>query len=194
LRLDGRNLSAYLYKLKIKHSEYYNRIIDTIQLAAPFFGDFEIAPSELDTNSIILNWKEKNTDYLLGPHQLSDGMLRFIALVTLLMQPEKDLPDLLIIDEPELGLHPFAINLLGSLVRKVSSFSQVILATQSIEFVNQFEPNEIIVVNRIKSKQGRDEYETQFQPVDAGSLKDWLKEYTIGELWEKNVIGGRPSS
>jgi predicted ATPase len=112
-------------------------------------------------------------------------MLRVIALVTLLLQPEKDLPDVLILDEPELGLHPYAIVVIGGLIRSVSTRNQVIVATQSMPLIDCFEPNDIVVVDR-------KDRESQFRRLDAKALEEWLEDYSLSELWEKNVIGGRP--
>ena len=114
--------------------------------------------------------------------QASDGMLRVIALVTLLLQPEQDLPDVLILDEPELGLHPYAINIVGGLIRAVSTRIQVIIATQSMPLVDCFEPEDIVVVER-------DGRSSAFKRLDSESLGGWLENYSISELWEKNVLG-----
>ena len=117
--------------------------------------------------------------------QASDGMLRVIALVTLLLQPEQDLPDVLILDEPELGLHPYAINIVGGLIRAVATKIQVIVATQSMPLVDCFEPEDIVIVER----KGRS---SVFRQLDAEALGEWLEDYSLSELWEKNVLGGRP--
>lgn len=185
LRSDGGNLAAYLYMLQETKPAHYRRIISTIRLAAPDFDDFVLRPEKLNEESILLYWQDKKFDYLLGPHQISDGLLRFMALTTLLLQPEEDLPKLIIIDEPELGLHPYAINLLGSLIRKVSHYCQVIIATQSVNLIDQFDTEDIIVVDR---KDGA----SYFKRLDSKELEGWLKEYSLSELWEKNVIGGGP--
>ncbi len=171
--------------LKKTKREYYRRIIATIRLAAPHFGDFELEPSKLNPNRILLNWKEIGSEYLFGPHQLPDGLLRFMALTTLFLQPEDEIPNIIVIDEPELGLHPYALNILIGMVRKVSHRAQVILATQSVSVLDQFETENIIVVERIEGS-------TRFKRPDPKKLESWLEEYSLGELWEKNVIGGRP--
>jgi predicted ATPase len=135
---------------------------------------------------MLLSWREKGSDRVFNASQAADGMLRVMALVTLLLQPERDLPDVLILDEPELGLHPYAINVIGGLIRSISNQTQVIVATQSMPLVDCFEPKDIVVVER----QGR---QSTFSRLDYPALEDWLQEYSLSELWEKNVIGGRPS-
>ncbi len=133
----------------------------------------------------MLNWRERDSDMLFGPHQLSDGTLRAIFLVTLLLQPEEDLPGLVIIDEPELGLHPYALNVIASLVQMASHHCQVLVSTQSSSFLDNFDPEDIIVVDR-KGK------ESVFTRPTVATLESWLEEYSLSEVWEKNVIGGGP--
>jgi predicted ATPase len=183
---DAGNLAAFLHMLKETKPPYYRRIVDTIREVAPHFGDFVVEPDKLSPTEIMLNWREAGADYLFGPHQLPDGLLRFMALAALLLQPEDDLPDVLVIDEPELGLHPYAMNVLGSLIRKASAHCQVILATQSVNLVDQFQPGEIVTVQRTDNA-------STFRRLRSEELADWLDEYSLSELWEKNVIGGRPS-
>ena len=185
LKINGGNLAAFLYWIKETQREYYNRILSTIRLVAPHFKEFELLPYKLDPNKILLEWHETGSDYQFGPHQLPDGLLRFIALTTLLLQPNDSSPNVIVIDEPELGLHPYAINILGSLIHQASFTRQIIIATQSINLLEQFEPEDVIVVNRIKGA-------SEFSRLNTEELKEWIKEYTLGELWEKNVLGGRP--
>jgi predicted ATPase len=154
-------------------------------LALPFFDDFILEPTSTDKNSIILDWKERGSDYRFGPNQIADGALRFMALATLLLQPREKKPSVIIIDEPELGLHPYAISLLGSLIKNVSSECQVIIATQSTELLDQFTAEDIIVVDRGAQ-------ESTFSRLDSKKLEEWLTEYSISEMWKKNIIGGRP--
>jgi predicted ATPase len=185
LKEDGANLGAFLYRLKNDPSlvSYYARIVQAIRQSLPFFADFELEPS---AGQIALGWRETGSDQVFAAHQASDGMLRFMALVALLLQPGSDLPELLILDEPELGLHPHAITTIAGLIKSVSIEKQVILATQSVTLVNEFDPEDIVVVER----QGR---ESKFRRLDAKQLEVWLKQYSVGELWEKNVLGGRPA-
>lgn len=185
LRPDASNLAAFLYRLKHEHIECYESIIDTIRLAIPFFDDFVLEPKALPTEEVQIRllWRQTNSDYELWPSQLSDGSIRFICLVTALMQPEP--PSTIIFDEPELGLHPYAIILLGALFRRASERMQVIISTQSVALLNQFNLDEIITVDR---KNGH----SIFKRLDEKQFSAWLDEYTIGELWEKNLLGGRP--
>jgi predicted ATPase len=185
LHSDARNLAAILYLYKTRNPKTYQRIRSTVRMVAPSFDDFALEPQRLNPNNILLNWRQQGSDYLFGPHQVSDGTLRAMALITLFLQPEEDLPDLLIVDEPELGLHPYALTIVAGLIRAASVQTQVIVTTQSTAFLDQFGVDEIIVVD---SEQGA----SQFRRLDPEQLKDWLEEYSVGELWQKNVIGGGP--
>ena len=182
LKEDAGNLAAVLYRLKEDRSGLYQRVVDHVRLVLPFFSDFVLEPEH---DNVLLAWRERNSDQVFDVSQASDGMLRTIALVTLLLQPEDDLPNVLILDEPELGLHPYAINVIGGLISAASLKTQVILATQSTALVDCFQPEDIVVVER----EGR---ESVFKRQCPESLSDWLEDYSISELWEKNVIGGRP--
>ena len=152
---------------------------------APFFDDFDLLPTRPGDNDIILNWRHRNSDLIFGPHQLSDGTLRAICLISLLLQPEANLPCLIVVDEPELGLHPYALNVISSLFKAASHHTQVLVSTQSSTFLDSFDPEDIVVV-------ARDAEASQFERPDADKLDAWLEDYTLGEIWEKNVIGGGP--
>lgn len=183
LREEGENLPAFLYYLQEKHPKHFKIIEMVIQSVFPFFDRFDLAPFFLDENKIELEWYEKeHPENPFYARHLSDGTLRFIALATLFLQP--NLPKTIIIDEPELGLHPFAIAKLAGMIKKASVHSQIIIATQSVNLVNEFSADDIIVANR-------EDNQTVFKRQSEESLKTWLEDYSIGELWEKNVIGGR---
>jgi predicted ATPase len=167
------------------HPDAYLRIVSTVRQLVPSFGDFALEPQRFDSKSILLNWRQFDSDYLFGPHQLSDGSLRAMAIATLFLQPENDLPNMIVLDEPELGLHPQALELLLGLIRSVSYRTQVILATQSPTLLDYFEPAEIIVADLQDGA-------SRFRRLDEEQLKDWLEDYGVGELWQKNVIGGGP--
>jgi predicted ATPase len=183
---DAGNLAALLLRLREeKGDSAYQRIVTTIRLIAPFFDDFDLEPSGPNKRDIILNWREKGSDQVFGPHQFSDGTLRTICLITLLMQPENELPDLIVVDEPEIGLHPYALNVVAAMFEKASHHKQVLISTQSSSFLNNFDPEDVIVVNR----EGK---ESKFERLNPKELEAWLDEYSLGEVWEKNVIGGGP--
>jgi predicted ATPase len=184
LRPDAGNLAAFLYRLKKTKSAHYEMIRDTIRLVAPFFDDFILRPRPENENTIQLEWRERGSDYPFLAHHLSDGTLRFMCLATLLLQP--DLPSTILIDEPELGLHPYAINVLASLMRSAATRTQIIVSTQSVSLVDQFDPEDLLIVER------RDQA-TVIERLDPKRLSRWLKRYSLSELWEKNVLGGRPS-
>lgn len=188
LREDGSNLPAMLYYLQERHPLTVRLIEKTVHSIAPFFEKFILKPDRLNGEYIQLEWQEVGHDRYQNAHNLSDGTLRFIALTTLMLQPEP--PKIIIIDEPELGLHPSAIEKLAGLVRKVSAKSQVILATQSIQLVNNFEPEDIIVVDRDREK--RQSIFTRADEIQHIQLQDWLDEYGLGEIWFKGLIGGKP--
>ena len=183
LKEDAGNLAPFLLRIRENEPRYYQRIVETLSQIAPFFADFVLVPMG---NTVLLQWREIGTDLVFSPHQASDGTLRAMALITLLLQPPDSLPDVLILDEPELGLHPYAISVIGGLINSVSNRCQVILATQSPLLVDCFEPEDIIVVQR-------DNRQSIFNRLDIPSLESWLEEYQLSELWNKNVIGGRPS-
>jgi len=185
LRPDGSNLPAFLHLLQQKHQTEYSLIRRTIQRVAPFFDDFLLAPDPLNEESIRLSWKHKKSDQYFGASSLSDGTLRFIALTTLFLQPEKLRPSVILVDEPELGLHPAAITMLASLVKQASIKTQVILSTQSPLLLDHFQPEDVLVADRVEGR-------TQFIRLDSTKLDKWLKDYSLGQLWEKNELGGRP--
>ena len=134
---------------------------------------------------IILNWLHVGSDMLFGPHQFSDGTLRAICLITLLLLPKEFLPKLIIVDEPELGLHPYAVTIIAGLFKSASINTQILICTQSSAFLDNFEPEDVIVVDR-------DVKESAFRRLEPAELDEWLKEYSLGEIWEKNIIGGGP--
>lgn len=180
LQPDGGNLASILYLLRERQRPFYDRIIETIQLVAPFFDDFILQPTQHNPDTIQLDWREVGADTTSKAFMLSDGTLRFMCLATLLRQPNP--PPLILIDEPELGLHPYAITLLAGLLKGAATKTQVIVSTQSPTLVNLFEPEDIIVVDR------KDKAST-FHRLDRVELQDWLEDYNLSELWQKNVIG-----
>lgn len=187
LRPDARNLAAFLFLLKERYPKHLKRIEQTVKLVAPFFGKFLLRPNPLNSEKIELEWFEEGYDIPFKAHQLSDGTLRFICLSTVLLQPQEYQPETILIDEPELGLHPYAITILSSLIKSISKEKQIIISTQSVDLVSEFTFEDLIVVDRIN-------HESKFRRVHENEeVQQWLEEYTLGEIWEKNLLGGRPS-
>lgn len=179
LARDGGNLPAFLFRLKHSHETSFRLIEKVITSIAPFFDRFFLEPDEINPNQIMLRWLEKGSDQIFYAHNLSDGTLRMMCLTTLLLQPQK--PATIIIDEPELGLHPFAITKLAALIKSAAEQTQLIISTQSVGLVNQFEADDIIVVER---EAGQSVFRRQSQE----GLSEWLDEYTIGLLSNFNVL------
>jgi predicted ATPase len=180
LRGDAANLAAVLLALRDGEPSAYRRIVGAIHQVAPFFRDFVLQP---ERDNIRLRWRQTDSDAVFSANQMSDGTLRFVCLATLLLQPR--LPSLVILDEPELGLHPYAIVQLAELLRQAGERGQVVIATQSVTLMNQFAVDDLIVVERHDGQ-------SRFTRPDRAKLGDWLDEYSLGDLWEKNLIGGRP--
>lgn len=180
---NAANLSAFLMKMANTEETkpHFLRITETVRQVAPFFGEFVL--KEVSAGQTQLLWKDRFSDLLYYPYQLSDGTLRYICLATLLLQPKP--PATIIIDEPELGLHPYAIKLLASLLHEAAENAQIIVSTQASLLLDELTPEQVIVVNQ---RNGESILERQ----DPEKLADWLKEYTLGQLWEKNELGGLP--
>lgn len=181
---DARNLASYLYKLKSREPLILDRIEKTIRLIAPYFDCFSLNPNPFNEEEIRLAWREKHSDMLFNANHFSDGTLRMICLITLFLQPSP--PKTIILDEPELGLHPFALEVLADLIKKVAAKGiQTIISTQSIPLVDKFNIEDIIVVEK-------EENESKLKHLDLKELESWIDDYSIGELWEMNLLGGRP--
>lgn len=185
LQSEGNNLASFLLYLKHNYEDSYRRIVSYVQLVVPQFRDFYLEP---ERGYVSLKWLDNSpNDYVLSSDQFSDGSIRFIALATLLLQPSQTMPNVIIIDEPELGLHPYAIDQLVEMVKDASIHAQIIVATQSPSLIDGFEVADITVIERDEEKQC-----TRANKLDEKKLGQWLDEYTTSELWNKNIIGGRP--
>lgn len=185
LRGDASNLAAFLYRLKQEYPRHYQEIVQVVQLVTPFFHDFHLRPNSGNTDYIELEWFEYGADVPFKASAFSDGTLRFICLATALLQPPELQSHMLLFDEPELGLHPAAISTLAGLLRSVASEKQIVVSTQSTDLLNEFEANDVIVTERTQSG-------THFRRLEDAALREWLEEYSLGELWNKNIFGGRP--
>ena len=182
LRSNGGNLAAVLLRLEREDIHRFETICRHIGRVLPTFDRFDIEESY---GKVLLRWRAKWTDKTFGAHLTSDGSLRFFALTTLLNLPPQMLPDVLLLDEPELGLHPAAIGLIGDMIKSLSRERQIIVATQSPLLVDAFDIDEITV---LELRDGR----TEARRFEEDSYRIWLKEYTTGEIWQKNLLGGRP--
>lgn len=187
---NASNIAAFLYRLKnsdIKDfRKNYRDIVEAIKTVAPYFHDFYLEPrGEFFEEKVLLKWQHRDHEEPFSANQLSDGTARFICMATLFLQPVTLRPKSIVLDEPELGLHPAALQVLAELVKLASKENQVICSTQSVTFANQFEPKDFIVVDQEKGG-------STFTRVDETALKDWLDEYAMGDIWTKNLVGGRP--
>ena len=183
IRSHGGNLAAVLLRLEREDLDRYELICDQISRVLPGFDHFELEES---FGKVLLRWKAKWATKTFGAHLTSDGSLRFFALVTLLNLPAEMLPNVLLLDEPELGLHPAAITLVGGMIRSLSEERQVMVATQSPLLVDAFDLEEIFV---LELREGR----TDVRKLSSDDYRVWLDEdFTPGELWQKNLLGGRP--
>jgi predicted ATPase len=182
LRYDASNIGPFLLRLRDRDRNCYDEIVNACRSVAPFFDDFLLAPQQLGPKTkVALSWRTKGSDYPMQPYHLSDGSIRFICLATALLQPNP--PSAIIIDEPELGLHPEAIRILGELIKDAAKRTQLIIATQSPLLLDQFAIEDIVVVNR-------SEGQSTFERLKYADFTEWLKNYSVGELWAKNVIQG----
>lgn len=185
LQSEANNLASFLLYLKNSYRDSYERIVSYVKEIVPQFRDFYLEP---ERGYVSLKWVDTSAnDYVLSSDQFSDGSIRFIALATLLLQPEKTMPRVIIIDEPELGLHPYAIDQLTEMIKDASLHAQIIVATQSPALIDGFDANDVTVIERDEENQC-----TVARKLNAQDYSEWLEEYTLSELWNKNVIGGRP--
>jgi predicted ATPase len=182
LKQNGDNLGSFLHRIQHQDPPYYRRILTFVRMVLPFFDDFDLYD---EFGKVLLRWKEKGTAKTFNAGQASDGMLRTIALISLLAQNPKDLPDVLFLDEPELGLHPSAIDVVAGLIKGASEHCQVFIATQSVSLVNSFELDDLVVINRNARA-------SEYTRPDSEKLQAYLEEFSTGQIWEKNIIGGRP--
>lgn len=202
LQPDGANLAAYLLFLRQSqdpdHKAAWTLLTGLLGQIAPFIRELHPTPvnadpktfrldaanGSIDKVTIRLDWIDESGNRF-GMHQLSDGTLRALALFAALTQPGTSLPAFIVIDEPELGLHPAALLLFAEVVRSVSHRCQVLLATQSNALIDQFRPEEVVVAERVKGA-------TELRRLNPTELAGWLEDYSLGQLFDMNVLGGRP--
>ena len=183
LKEDGANLASFLYRLQAEQPEHYTRIVDTIRLVLPFFATLELYPGIRRYPAALAgNRLRPGVRRIagLGRHVARHRADRLAAAARARPARRAD-PE-----QPGLGLHPYAIEVLAGLLHSASRHVQIVVATQSASLIDRFDAADIVVVDRRGSA-------TSFRRLDDAVLADWLKDYTLSELWEKNVVGGRPS-
>lgn len=184
LNSDASNLAAYLMRLRDEDAEAYARIRTVVRNVAPFFDDFVLRPHGAQQEFVLLRWRQRGSTRTFSGSQLSDGTLRFICLATALLSPHR--PRYVVLDEPELGLHPFAIHQLAALIKQAAGIdNRCIVATQSPLLIDEFCLESIAVLDRSNGA-------TVITRPDARELEVFLDDYSLGELWRSNLIGGRP--
>jgi predicted ATPase len=184
LQSDAGNIAAFLLKMRDENKVCYQRIRETIQMIAPFFDDFLLEPQmKGDSELVRLEWRQKGSTFPMQPWQFSDGTMRFICLATALLQPT--LPSTVVIDEPELGLHPFAIELLAALLHEAAGRTQLLVSTQSPGLLDHFDSEDVVVVERVDGA-------SVFRRLDQMTLERWLEDYSLGELVRKDIVESGP--
>jgi len=187
LHNDGGNIAPFLLNLRDGETasrESYKRIVEAVRLVTPFFDDFRLDVVKVGAaDKVKLSWRQKGSAYPFQPYHLSDGSIRFICLAAALLQPKP--PSTIVIDEPELGLHPMAVSLLAEMIKTAARHTQVIVATQSPQLIDQFGVEDLIVVRRSEGA-------SIFERLDEAALSSWLEDYSLGELWQKSIIAGGP--
>lgn len=185
LQAEANNLASFLYYIKNNYPDSYRRITEYVRDVVPQFNEFYLEP---ERGYVSLKWIDTTpNDYILSADQFSDGSIRFISLATLLLQPEETMPFVIIVDEPELGLHPYAIDQLNEMIKDAAKHAQIIVATQSPAIIDGFTADDVTVIERDDTIQG-----SMAKRLSTDEYKAWLDEYSLSELWDKNVIGGRP--
>ncbi len=191
LRSDAKNIAPFLYRLKEEFNQDYLQIVQAIQTVAPYFHDFVLKPiGDKNDGTILLRWQHKNDlDNVFSANQLSDGTARFICMATLFLQPKDTRPKTIVLDEPEIGLHPDALTVLSEIIKAVANDgSQVIISTQSVTLANCFELDDFIVVDY---ENGESKFK-RFDKDKQEALKEWFENYQMGTTWEENLLGGMP--
>ncbi len=178
---DGEDLVSCLYVIRETDSDRFELIQDTLRAGFPNFERLNFPPVAAGT--LAMTWKDKTSVQPFYMHQLSEGTLRFLWLVTLLHSP--GLTAVTMIDEPEVSLHPELLSLLAHLFREASSRTQLIVATHADRLVRFLKPEEIVIADL------GDDGATSFTWGDKFDLEDWLTEYSLDQLWQMGQIGGR---
>ena len=188
LRENASNIAPLLLHMRTSSRVQYESVVRYVQALMPAFEDFILTPQTVRNGEqciVRLDWKQRGTDYPMPPYTLSDGTIRFICLAVALLQPEP--PTALFVDEPELGLHPEGIDLLAELLISSSRQTQVIVATQSPLLLNHFSVEDVVVARWHAGA-------TEFERLNEEDYRQWLDDFSLGDLWAKNVISTQNSA
>jgi len=182
---NGESLFPALYNMRESKASRssYERIEETLSLAFPGFDHLELPV--VGGGQITLAWYDKDLTVPLYPNQLSEGTLRFLWLATTLLSPEP--PPLILIDEPEVSLHPELLQILAALLRDASARTQLLIATHASDLIRWLRPDAVVVIDK---ENGKSTFTWANDP--ALDLEEWLKEYTLADLWYMGNLGGRP--
>ena len=175
---NGEDLIPFLYNLRESNSDRYETIEDSLKVAFPGFESLNFPP--VASGMISMTWKEKYFKNPIYIHQLSEGTLRFLWLVSLLQSP--GLSTVTMIDEPEVSLHPELLGLLAELMREASARTQIIVATHSDRLIKFLNPGEVVVMDMDENGF------TSVQWADSLNLDRWLEDYSLDEIWRMNLM------
>jgi len=178
---DGEDLVPYLYYLRESDGKRFDSIIDTLQAAFPDFEELNFPP--VAAGMLAMTWKDKNFKKPIYMNELSEGMLRFLWLVSLLQSP--DLSTITMIDEPEVSLHPELLSLMSDLMREAAKRTQLIIATHSDRFIRFLMPGEVVVMDINEDGCATATW------ADSLDVEKWLSEYSLDEVWRMGRMGGR---
>lgn len=179
---DGEDLVSCLYTLRETDPDSFETIEDTLRAGFPDFERLNFPPVAAGT--LAMTWKDTTSKNPFYMHQLSEGTLRFLWLVTLLQSP--GLTAVTLIDEPEVSLHPELLSLLAELMREASQRTQLIVATHADRLVRSLKPEEVLAMNV------NDDGAAEMTWANDLDLQQWLDEYTLDEVWRLGRMGARP--
>lgn len=178
---NGEDLVTCLYDMRETEPDAFETVEDSLRAAFPGFVQLTFPPVAAGTLAMI--WRDRNFPTGFYSHQLSEGMLRFLWLATLLQSSA--LPEVVLLDEPEVSLHPELLNLLAHQLREAAQRSQIIVATHSDRLVRFLKPEEVLVADLTE------EGLAKLTWADSLDLEKWLDEYTLDEVWGIGRLGGR---
>lgn len=172
----GENMALVLNNIR---PQVKNELIESLQKLFDGIDDLHVS---IDGANVLL-FLEENGRRSTPATRLSDGTLRYLSLLAILLHPNP--PPLVAIEEPELGLHPDIIPHIAELLVSASTRMQLVVTTHSQMLVDALtdRPESVVVCSRFGG-------ESSLERLDAEALKAWLDKYTLGELWSKGELGG----